>query len=44
MARAYDNYFDSISHYNIAQFSLFRALGYPANLLACSDALGRAGN
>jgi outer membrane protein TolC len=39
MARAYDNYFDIISQYNTAQFRLFRALGYPANLLACSDAL-----
>jgi len=39
MARAYDNYFDSISLYNTAQFSLFRALGYPANFLACSDAM-----
>jgi outer membrane protein TolC len=44
MARAYDNYFEIISQYNIAQFRLFRALGYPANLIACSDALGRAGN
>jgi hypothetical protein len=44
MARAYDNYFEIISQYNIAQFRLFRALGYPANLLASSDALGLRAN
>jgi hypothetical protein len=42
MARAYDNFFDIISQYNTAQFRLFRALGYPANLIACSDTLGHA--
>jgi outer membrane protein TolC len=44
MARAYDNYFENIAQYNTAQFSLFRALGYPAGLLASSDVLGRAAN
>jgi outer membrane protein TolC len=42
MARAYDNYFEIIAAYNTAQFRLFRALGYPASLIACSDAFGRA--
>jgi outer membrane protein TolC len=35
LARAYDNYFTSVNDYNRAQFELFRALGYPASVLAC---------
>jgi outer membrane protein TolC len=33
--RAYENYFTSVSDYNKAQFQLYRALGYPAGILAC---------
>jgi outer membrane protein TolC len=35
LLRAYDNYFLSVNDYNRAQFRLYRALGYPAGLLAC---------
>ncbi len=35
LARAYDNYFTSVSDYNKAQFRLYWALGYPASVLAC---------
>jgi outer membrane protein TolC len=35
LLRAYNNYFQAVNDYNRAQFRLFRALGYPANLLAC---------
>jgi outer membrane protein TolC len=35
LARAYDNYFVSVSDYNKAQFQLYWALGYPASVLAC---------
>lgn len=38
--RAYDNYFISIGDYNRAQFQLFRALGYPARILACERTPG----
>ncbi len=34
LASAYDNYFAAVNDYNRAQFRLFRALGYPANILA----------
>jgi outer membrane protein TolC len=34
LAREYDNYFTSVADYNLAQFRLFRALGYPADLLS----------
>jgi hypothetical protein len=27
---AFDEYFDTVAEYNIAQFQLFHALGYPA--------------
>jgi outer membrane protein TolC len=40
LARAYDNYFTSVNDYNRAQFRLFRALGYPASLLACERTPG----
>ena len=35
LSQAYDTYFVSINDYNRAQFRLYRALGYPAGLLAC---------
>jgi hypothetical protein len=31
---AYDNYFNTVAQYNIAQFELFHALGYPAQEIA----------
>jgi outer membrane protein TolC len=34
LSRAYDNYFGSINDLNIAQFRLYRALGYPADMLS----------
>jgi outer membrane protein TolC len=35
VVRAYNNYFLSIGDSNRAQFQLYRALGYPASILAC---------
>jgi outer membrane protein TolC len=35
LSEAYDRYFQSINDYNRAQFQLYRALGYPAGILAC---------
>jgi outer membrane protein TolC len=40
LQQAYLNYYTSANDYNRAQFQLFRALGYPAQGLACSDSLG----
>jgi outer membrane protein TolC len=40
LQQAYLNYFTSANDYNRAQFRLFRALGYPAQGLACGDSLG----
>jgi outer membrane protein TolC len=40
LAQHYDLYFTSISDYNRAQFRLYRALGYPAGILACERTLG----
>ena len=40
LSRAYDNYFVSVNDYNRAQFRLFRALGYPAEVLACERSPG----
>lgn len=40
LSRAYDNYYQSINDYNRAQFRLFRALGYPAEILACQRSSG----
>lgn len=40
LARAYDMYFTSINEYNRAQFRLYRALGYPAESLACDPVWG----
>jgi hypothetical protein len=34
LGRAYDNYFATVAEYNIAQFQLFHALGYPAREIA----------
>ena len=31
---AYDEYFNTVADYNVAQFELFRALGYPAQDIA----------
>jgi hypothetical protein len=40
LQQAYVNYYASANDYNRAQFRLFRALGYPAQGLGCSDSLG----
>jgi outer membrane protein TolC len=40
LLRAYENYFGSVNDYNRAQFRLYRALGYPAGILACERAPG----
>jgi hypothetical protein len=40
LQQAYLNYYATASDYNRAQFRLFRALGYPAQGLACSDSFG----
>jgi outer membrane protein TolC len=38
--RAYENYFATVNEYNRAQFRLFRAMGYPAEILACERSPG----
>jgi outer membrane protein TolC len=40
LARAYDTYFTAANDYNRAEFRLFRALGYPADILACQRSPG----
>jgi outer membrane protein TolC len=40
LLRSYGDYFDSINDYNRAQFRLYRALGYPAGILACERSPG----
>jgi outer membrane protein TolC len=40
LQRAYDNYFTIVNDYNRAQFRLYRALGYPAGILACDRPTG----
>jgi outer membrane protein TolC len=35
LSQAYDTHFVSVNDYNRAQFRLYRALGYPAGVLAC---------
>ena len=40
LSQSYDTYFVSINDFNRAQFRLYRALGYPAGLLACERAPG----
>jgi outer membrane protein TolC len=37
---AYDNYFRATNDYNRAQFRMYRALGYPAGVLACERPTG----
>jgi outer membrane protein TolC len=40
LGRAYSNYFQAVRDYNQAQFRLYRALGYPAHILACERPIG----
>jgi outer membrane protein TolC len=40
LVRAYERYFVSVGDYNKAQFELYRALGYPAGILACEKTAG----
>ena len=40
LQRAYDDYFISVNDYNRAEFRLYRALGYPAQVLACERPVG----
>ena len=40
LQQAYINYYTSANDYNRAQFRLYRAMGYPAQRLACGDAFG----
>ena len=40
LQQAYINYYVSANDYNRAQFRLFRATGYTAQTLACSDSFG----
>jgi outer membrane protein TolC len=40
LQQAYLNYYTTTNDYNRAQFQLYRALGFPAQNLACGDALG----
>jgi outer membrane protein TolC len=40
LQQAYVNYYTSTNDYNRAEFRLYRALGYPAQGLACGSALG----
>ena len=38
--RAYEDYFAAVNAYNRAQFQLYRALGFPARILACDRPVG----
>jgi hypothetical protein len=40
LQQAYINYYATANDYNRAQFRLFRAQGYPAQSVACSDSFG----
>ena len=40
LATAYDNYFSAVNDFNRAQFRLYHALGYPADIVACRQPLG----
>jgi outer membrane protein TolC len=40
LLRAYTNYFGSVNDYNRAQFRLYWALGYPAQILECARPTG----
>jgi outer membrane protein TolC len=42
LAGAYRNYYGVSADFNRAQFRLFRALGYPAKMLACERPVGEA--
>jgi outer membrane protein TolC len=38
--RAYENYYAAINGYNRAQFQLYRALGFPAQIVVCKTPVG----
>lgn len=38
--RSYTNYFSAVNGYNRAQFQLYRAIGYPAQNVACDPPVG----
>jgi hypothetical protein len=40
LQQAYTNYYTTVNDYNRAQFRLFRAMGFPAEELACSNRFG----
>jgi outer membrane protein TolC len=40
LATAYDNYFVAVNDYNRSEFRLYRAVGYPAGILAYERSLG----
>jgi outer membrane protein TolC len=40
LSQHYDIYFTAVNDYNRAQFRLYRALGYPAGILACERSPG----
>jgi outer membrane protein TolC len=40
VTRGYENYFDSVRDFNRAQFQLYRAMGYPADVMACQRTPG----
>ena len=39
--RAYDTYYAAINNYNRAQFQLYRALGFPAQIVVCKTPVGQ---
>jgi outer membrane protein TolC len=41
--RAYGTFYIAVNDYNRAQFQLYRALGYPAQVLVCQRPLGQVG-
>jgi hypothetical protein len=38
--RAYETYYAAINNYNRAQFQLYRALGFPAQIVVCKTPVG----
>jgi hypothetical protein len=40
LSRVYNIYFAAVNGYNRAQFQLYRALGFPAQILVCDTPLG----
>ncbi len=42
--RAYENFFSAVNGYNRAQFQLYRALGFPAQIVICKTPVGDAEN